>query len=315
VVYHRQDLHSSLFHAATSSDLPGRPAEILTGKKVVSCDPWQGTISCEDGERFHGSIIIGADGIRSSIRGCVSGEERNAIPTGIAAYRLLLSMEVLSGIGSIPPEVLDVENSTTTMVMGHDRRAIMGPGRGGELFGIVALVPDENVQEPVTESWVAEGSVGALLDAFAEFPTWVKDMFRCASDVALWQLRDIEPFDNWVCGRAILIGDAAHAMLPTQGQGASQSIEDAEALQAFLSDLPLSPTANEVNRALNQVLEARYERATLIQKYSRQQARPVDNPGLTYKQLNPAEFMEYNCNYDGAKSWRAKIKSTGKPNP
>jgi 2-polyprenyl-6-methoxyphenol hydroxylase-like FAD-dependent oxidoreductase len=36
-----------------------------------------------------------------------------------------------------------------------------------------------------------------------------------------------DPLDAWVKGKLILIGDAAHAMLPTQGQGASQSFEDA----------------------------------------------------------------------------------------
>jgi salicylate hydroxylase len=42
-----------------------------------------------------------------------------------------------------------------------------------------------------------------------------------------------DPLSTWYRGRLILIGDAAHAMLPTQGQGASQAIEDSEALGAF----------------------------------------------------------------------------------
>lgn len=46
-----------------------------------------------------------------------------------------------------------------------------------------------------------------------------------------------DPLKTWYRGRVFLIGDAAHPMLPTQGQGASQSIEDAEALGAFFEDL------------------------------------------------------------------------------
>jgi 2-polyprenyl-6-methoxyphenol hydroxylase-like FAD-dependent oxidoreductase len=33
---------------------------------------------------------------------------------------------------------------------------------------------------------------------------------RCGKDVAVWQIRDMAPLPNWVSGRAILIGDAAH---------------------------------------------------------------------------------------------------------
>jgi len=56
---------------------------------------------------------------------------------------------------------------------------------------------------------------------------------------------------TWHRGRVILIGDAAHAMLPTQGQGASQSIEDSEALGAFFEEFIDPPSL----QALSEVLE------------------------------------------------------------
>ena len=69
-------------------------------------------------------------------------------------------------------------------------------------------------------------------------------------------------------------------MLPTQGQGASQSIEDAEALGAFFADLSNgSASLEEVEQRLKSVFNTRYERASLIQKYSRQQARPATEVG------------------------------------
>lgn len=71
-------------------------------------------------------------------------------------------------------------------------------------------------------------------------------------------------------------------MLPTQGQGASQSIEDAEALGAYFSDLTEGPVSREdVESRLKSVFEARYERASLIQAYNRQQARPATEVGST----------------------------------
>jgi len=48
----------------------------------------------------------------------------------------------------------------------------------------------------------------------------------------------------------ILIGDAAHAMLPTQGQGASQAIEDAEALGSFFRDICDPPSFEGLSQIL-----------------------------------------------------------------
>ena len=64
-------------------------------------------------------------------------------------------------------------------------------------------------------------------------------------------------------------------MLPTQGQGASQSIEDAEALGAFFSDTLGCPSLENVTDILADVFKCRYERASLIQRYSREAAKPA----------------------------------------
>ena len=101
----------------------------------------------------------------------------------------------------------------------------------------------------------------------------------------------------------MIIGDAAHAMLPTQGQGASQSIEDAEGLQAFFAGLLDTPSLQDIQERLKSFFEARYQRASLIQAYSRQQAQPATEIGSTAIKLNPAEFMDYNCDYPGAAKW------------
>lgn len=59
-----------------------------------------------------------------------------------------------------------------------------------------------------------------------------------------------DPLKTWHRGRVILIGDAAHAMLPTQGQGASQAIEDAEALGAFFEGISEPPSADGLSEIL-----------------------------------------------------------------
>ena len=55
---------------------------------------------------------------------------------------------------------------------------------------------------------------------------------------------------TWHRGRILIIGDAAHAMLPTQGQGASQAIEDSEALGAFFEEIVEPPSLEILTKAL-----------------------------------------------------------------
>lgn len=50
-------------------------------------------------------------------------------------------------------------------------------------------------------------------------------------EVKVWELQDLEPLPTWTRGRTMIIGDAAHAMTPMQGQGANMGIEDAESLR------------------------------------------------------------------------------------
>ncbi|KAL2672447.1 hypothetical protein Neosp_013158 [[Neocosmospora] mangrovei] len=304
ILYHRQDLQAALGDAATSEHLPGKPADIRTASQVVNVDCEEGIITLASGEEIHCDMIIGADGIHSVVRTAVLGEEKGALPTGTSAYRMLIPIEKLEGI-STPEKLLDCHNPYTAMIMGHDRRVIMGPGRGGKLYGIVALVPDEKLSEKSSDSWVSPGSINKLLEAYSDFPSWLHNIFRASPDIALWQLRDIDPLPRWVRGRAILIGDAAHAMLPTQGQGASQSIEDAEALQAFLADVQ---SRGQVGAALNRVFDVRYERASLIQKFSREQAKPATDAASREVKLDPAQFLKYNCDYEGAVDWEDRQK-------
>lgn len=308
MMYHRQDLHTALREAATSTtgDWEGKPAaEIRTAAEVVRCDPEDGTVVLRDGESLKADLIVGADGIKSMIRNVVVGEEMKPQPTGLSAYRLLIPASDIP-LDEIPPGALRMEDPVgTSMIVGHDKRVIMGPGRGGKLLGIVALVPDESTEEsPQDDSWTRPGSKADLLAAFADFPPWIRAIFDQApeNDISLWQLRDIDALRTWTKGRVMIIGDAAHAMLPTQGQGASQAIEDAEALQAFLAGIGEGlATKEQVQQALAKVFKARHERASLIQAYSRQQARPGTASNVVT--LDPVEFMKFNCEYHGAAEW------------
>ncbi|OCL15292.1 FAD/NAD(P)-binding domain-containing protein [Glonium stellatum] len=258
VCYHRQDLRSCLVDAVKSKDLPGSPPIIRTSSVVIACNCEDGTVTLADGDVLKGDLVVGADGIHSVLRKEVLGFFADAKPTGVSAYRMLIDTKQIENIPSLK-DTFSPRDHATTMIFGYDRRIIMGPGRGGDLYGVFALL---------------------------------KDIFRQAPSLALSQLRDIDSLPTWVKGRTIIIGDASHVMLPAQGQGASQSVEDAEALQAFFADIAVSPSADQ--------------RASLIQAYSRQQAKPATDGISDRVHLNPAEFLEYNCGYQGALEWWKK---------
>jgi 2-polyprenyl-6-methoxyphenol hydroxylase-like FAD-dependent oxidoreductase len=135
------------------------------------------------------------------------------------------------GIGGLTTAValqkagLREELQQITMWMGPHRHFLIFPISCGRLMNVVAFVPPESDWR--VESWTAAGDVEQLA---AEFRGWDEKVARIISalDKTLrWALYDREPLDFWGVGRVTLLGDAAHAMLPHQGQGAGQSIEDA----------------------------------------------------------------------------------------
>jgi salicylate hydroxylase len=302
IMWHRQDLHTFLKNTATTGE---GAATLRTSACVTYCDPVSGKITLEDGGELVADLVVAADGIHSNLRTTVLGKEVKAKPTGLSAYRLMMPSDDIEQRAPTFFSQVRPQDPYTSMIMAHDCRLIMGPARNGKLYSVVGLVPDERMNEDPdsAQSWVNKGDPKKMLATFAEFPQWTKDMLALPEVIGLWQLRDLDPLDTWIRGRVILIGDAAHAMLPTQGQGASQAIEDAEALGAFFSDIGNRPSSAQVAAGLHQVFKCRYARATLIQKFSRESAKPATNKDSKEIKMRPDEFMDYNCLYRGARQW------------
>jgi len=170
MMYHRQDLHEVLKLAATSIDGIGSPAEIRVRSRAVSCDCDAGSVVLENGEVLDGfDLIIAADGIRSKLRQSVLEEECNPVPTGQSAYRMMIKAADIEDDEEIL-KFLDPREPVTTMVMGHNVRLIMGPARNGELFSIVAMVPDSKLHQfpaqysLTKDTYSDDGSSGNIMD-------------------------------------------------------------------------------------------------------------------------------------------------------
>ncbi|MFN8113416.1 MAG: FAD-dependent monooxygenase [Solirubrobacterales bacterium] len=227
---HRGDLQEALL------DGLGDPPR--TGATVESVG--SGTVRLADGEEMAADLIVGADGLRSTVREWTIGAEEPT-DSGITAWR-----GVACGIGEVP---------------------------AGEWWGsgcVAGLLP---LSGDRTYWYVAyrgpEGDGDELARRLIQFGAPVRETVGATDwDARLChRLFDRPPADRWSRGPVTLLGDAAHPMLPFLGQGACSALEDAVALAAALDG------RTDVEAALADYEGARRPRTANLVKGSRQAAR------------------------------------------
>jgi len=168
-----------------------------------------------------GSLVIGADGIHSTLQQNVVPPSRPSF-SGVVAYRGLVPQE---RIPRWPTE-------RWLMWLGKGKHFLAFPVRAGKLINFVGFVPAD---EEMKESWSAPGDPNALRSAFAGWDPRIGSLLQQVRTTFRWGLYDREPLPTWTKGSLTLLGDAAHPMLPHLGQGANQSIEDGMALATILA--------------------------------------------------------------------------------
>jgi salicylate hydroxylase len=194
------------------------------------------TLTLADGSAESGDILIGADGIHSTVRAQLFGKELPRY-TGNVAWRGLVPAERVAH--------LDL-GSVVGVWMGPNRSIVQYYVSAGRTFNWIGI---SRSAEPARESWLAEGKVE---DALAEYDGWhktIRTIIAATPKVLRQALYDREPLPDWQAGRIVLLGDAAHPMLPFYAQGAAQSIEDAYVLAGCIAaaqDRPLDALARYV---------------------------------------------------------------------
>jgi len=205
-----------------------------------------------NGAAVTAAALIGADGIHSAVRARLFGAEQPRF-TGCIAYRGLVPAERLAAL-ALPV----VSNNW------------MGPGRhfvhyfvgAGRLVNFVAVIERDAWTK---ESWTERGTIADALTAFEGWHSQVRAIIAAADETFIWGLFDRAPLTRWSMGRATLLGDAAHPMLPFMAQGAAQAIEDAATLAASLTRHGLA----EASTALTLYEQRRLPRASRLQEMSR----------------------------------------------
>lgn len=176
----------------------------------------------DNGKTAAFDVIVGADGIHSTVRGILFGPERPRF-TGCTAYRGLVPSERLAHLG------LEV---TTQIWMGPGGHFVHYFVRNRRLVNFVAVVEQDSWTR---ESWSDRGEVADALAAFAGWHPQLEYILRSVDEPFIWALFDRAPMPRWSSGRVTLLGDACHPMLPFMAQGAAQALEDAAALTSCLT--------------------------------------------------------------------------------
>ena len=205
----------------------------------------------ENGATAAVDVLVGADGIHSTVRGLVFGAERPRF-TGCAAYRGLVPAERLAQ--------LDLE-VTTQIWMGPAHHFVHYFVRDQRLVNFVAVVEQDSWTR---ESWTDRGHVADALSAFAGWHPQVTRILQSVDETFIWALFDRAPLPQWSSGRVTLLGDACHPMLPFMAQGAAQALEDGAALTSSLRQRGTRP----IQESLGLYETARKPRASRIQTLS-----------------------------------------------
>lgn len=206
-LFTRRTLMRTLYTAACEAG-----AMVHTGSKVRTGGDPAGTIQLADGDEHHGDLVISADGCHSVIRRCVSSRVRSG-PLRTMSLRFLVDDR------SIAPE------PTTRQYWSGHRRVGMTPCSPSQTYVYLACPRREST------GWRTPLSV-------ADWSRWFPGL-SWLFEILSRQQGHVAPYyqvhcDRWWRGHTVLLGDAAHSLAPTLGQGANLAMTNAARLATAL---------------------------------------------------------------------------------
>ncbi|MEP6247238.1 MAG: FAD-dependent monooxygenase [Marinomonas sp.] len=232
-----------------------------------------------DGSQASADVLIGADGVRSAVRGQMVPDDQPRF-TNHVAYRCLVPIE------------------RAREFMGLGRSAIfIGPGRTFNRYtmakgAVVNLAGLVETDEEVPEGWSTHAPRVEVAAAFSGWHDDVTGLIGEAGDSIKWGLFDRAPLSTWNQGRVTMLGDAAHAMLPFLGMGAAMAIEDGYVLAQLLA------RHGDVREALAKYEGLRLARTADVHAASKRQGEITqsidpDNFALAGAPVNNRAMMDF----------------------
>ena len=206
----------------------------------------------DHGVRVMADLLVGADGIHSTVRTVLLGEEAPRF-AGCVAYRGLVPAERIADLG------LPIGSQSWLGPGGHFVHYFVSRGR---LLNFVGWTEHDTWNR---EDWTERATVARALAAFDGWHPQVRRIIAAADTCFVWALFDREPLPRWSVDRTTLLGDACHPMYPFMAQGAAQAIEDGATLAACL----VAGGNDNPAEALRRYERLRRPRVTRLQDMSR----------------------------------------------
>lgn len=238
VVMHRSDLLAALLAGCRAQ----AGITLETSKDVIGVEDLEhgAEVRCADGSVYRCGMLIGADGLHSTVRRTIA-DDGPPVCSEYVAYRGTLPIDKM-------PEHAGLDN--VVMWTGHDLHLVQYPVRRGELYNQVAVFRSDRF-DPASDDW---GTVDELEARFSGACGPVRSAISMIHTNRRWPMYDRAPIPTWTRNRIALLGDAAHPMLQYLAQGAAQAIEDAgslaDALQCHGEDFPQALQAYQEARRL-----------------------------------------------------------------
>ncbi len=257
-VIHRADVHTSLLEGAQASGT----IDVLTSTTVQRVEQNGDSVSVFDsgGGEHRGIALIGADGVKSAVRGQYVGDEARV--SGHVVYRAVVDKKDFPA---------DLQWNAASIWVGPNCHLVHYPLRGGEQYNVVVTFHSRQ-----HEQWsVREGSREEVQTYFEGISPRPRQLIDLPRSWKRWATADREPIAQWTFGRATLLGDAAHPMLQYLAQGACMALEDAvtlgEALRAH---------GNDIARAFDLYQRSRVTRTARVVLMAREMGRIYHAQGV-----------------------------------
>ncbi|KUJ06637.1 salicylate hydroxylase [Mollisia scopiformis] len=248
---HRADYQRILYDAAIKAG-----AKVEFNRKVKDVDFSTPSLTLEDGQEFATDLVIAAEGIGSRTRISLFSDS-HAHGTPDSAHRLILPSSILRSSPILNPLVSE---PSSTIWFGPHRHIVAYTIRGTSLYNLVFCGPESSSSK--IGVWNQPASLQDLKKEYEGWEEPIQEILNSAEAVHKWRIGEVPDLPSWRSenGKVVLLGDAAHAMMPYTAQGATSTVEDAAVLAGCLERVRSKEEISRLTEAYESIRKPRAEK-------------------------------------------------------
>jgi salicylate hydroxylase len=199
----RDHLHAGLTESARQHGV-----ELILGARVTSVKHGAhgAHVRCSNGKLYQFDLLVGADGVKSTVRESLFPDLVPRAISKIAAYRAVIDYEV---VYAQIPEARSVLRNTVDFYLGPNGYVLLYPLSGGKELNIVTAFTTDHIV-----STVEDVDINEFRDYYKDFPHFLRKILKLMDATKRWPLLVIPPTKTWSNEHknVVLLGDAIHSM-------------------------------------------------------------------------------------------------------